>query len=148
MNTLIAGCVLSAAISAAVSLFVSVYVWVSATRKREAYQREIARASEQAASEWDVHRWRESDDMIKRVIEESIAKMSPEQLRDLVEKLAIIYAEQSPAEPEAISEHWSIRAILDKQHWSAVRPIAPSPIVGEGASVIYTSCTYHAVLLW
>lgn len=105
VNTLIAGCVLSAAISAAVSLFVSVYVWVSATRKREAYQREIARASEQAASEWDVHRWRESDDMIKRAIEESIAKMSPEQLRDLVEKLAIIYAEQSPAEPEAISEH-------------------------------------------
>lgn len=104
MNTLIAGCVLSAAISAAVSLFVSVYVWVSATRKREAYQREIARASEQAASKWDVYPWGESDDMIKRVIEKSLATMSPEQLRAVVEMLAI-YAEQSPAEPEAISEH-------------------------------------------
>lgn len=102
VNTLIAGCILSAVISTVVSSFVSAYVWISATRERKAYQREIARASRPHPNE--VYPWRESDDLIKRVIEESLATMSPEQLRDAVETL-VAHAEQPPAEPEAISEH-------------------------------------------
>lgn len=102
VNTLIAGYILSAVISAVVSSFVSAYVWISATRKRKAYQREIARASRSHLNV--MYPWGESDDKLKQAIVEAFATMSPEQLRDVVEMLAT-YAEQSPAARKPFSEH-------------------------------------------
>lgn len=84
VNTLIASCILSAVVAVAIS---TVTLCARVLVMRKAHQREIARASEQAASEWDVYPWRESDDELKQATVEALAAMSPEQINDAVKTL-------------------------------------------------------------